>query len=67
MIPTESKPVSGVAIKNDVVAPRDAPLSFRLAAVGITAHEHNGRGAPITEAFRTEEKLLPPKCLNIFL
>jgi hypothetical protein len=55
----ESTPVCGVAIRNDTVAPFDAP-SLRIdAAVGITPHEHRGSGMPNMAAHITERKLLP--------
>ena len=46
----ESTPVSGVAIINDMAAPSFAPCFFRLAVVGKTPHEHNGRGIPNSAA-----------------
>ena len=57
----ESTPVWGVAMRNDVAAPFEAP-SFRSdMAVGITPHEHSGRGMPKRAAFRTERKLRPER------
>ena len=63
-MPTESTPVSGVAIKKAVVAPRDAPACFRLAAVGITEQEHRGSGAPMMDALNTDIKSSCPRCLK---
>ena len=52
----ESTPVCGVAIKNEVVAPFDAPSLRNDIAVGMTPHEHNGKGTPIIAAQKTERK-----------
>jgi hypothetical protein len=52
----ESTPDSGVEIKNAEVAPLEAPLFLSVTAVGITEHEHKGRGTPIIEALKTDEK-----------
>jgi len=49
----ESTPVWGVAIRNEVVAPREAPRRFSDTAVGNTPHEHNGNGIPNRAAFTT--------------
>ena len=46
-----STPVCGVEIKNERVAPLDAPLLYKDAATGITPHEHKGIGTPNMEAF----------------
>ena len=59
----ESIPVCGVAIRNDIVAPFDAPSFLNDMAVGITPHEHKGNGIPKMAAFSTERKLLPLKYL----
>jgi hypothetical protein len=53
----ESTPVCGVEIRNETVAPRDAPSRLSEAAVGITPHEHSGRGIPNSAAQSTERKL----------
>ena len=52
----ESTPVCGVAIRNDVAAPFDAPSLRSDMAVGSTPHEHNGRGMPSRAALTTERK-----------
>ena len=57
----ESTPVCGVAIRNDIVAPFDAPSLRNDIAVGITPHEHSGSGIPKMAAPNTERKLLPLK------
>ena len=49
----ESTPVCGVAIKNPVDAPFDAPNFLREIAVGTTLHEHKGNGIPIITALKT--------------
>ena len=49
----ESTPVSGVEIKNDVVAPRLAPDLRSWVAVGITEHEQSGMGTPMSAAVAT--------------
>ena len=56
-----STPVCGVAIKNDVVAPCDAPCLFRDTAVGNTPQEHSGNGIPSNAAFITGLNPLPDK------
>ncbi len=43
----ESTPVSGVATRNEAVAPFDAPALRTASAVGMTPQEHSGNGAPI--------------------
>lgn len=53
----ESTPVCGVAIKNAVAAPLDAPSFLSDIAVGITPHEHNGNGIPKSVAYNTDLKL----------
>ena len=55
----ESTPVCGVDIRNDTVAPFEAPALHSDAAVGITPHEHNGNGMPNRAAHSTELNLLP--------
>ena len=55
----ESTPVCGVAMRNDIVAPFDAPSLRKDIAVGITPQEHNGNGMPNMAALSTERKLLP--------
>ena len=52
----ESTPVCGVAIRNDVAAPFDAPSLRSDIAVGITPHEHSGSGIPNSVAFTTDLK-----------
>ena len=49
----ESTPVCGVAIRNAVVAPRDAPRLLSEMAVGSTPHEQSGSGIPSSAAFTT--------------
>lgn len=61
----ESTPVSGVDIRNDKVAPSEAPCFFNDKAVGTTPHEQRGKGTPRREAFNTEEYLLPPRWRKI--
>tara|TARA_B100000959_G_scaffold123970_1_gene130122 strand:- start:15969 stop:16343 length:375 start_codon:yes stop_codon:yes gene_type:complete len=56
----ESTPVSGVEMRNDIVAPRDAPLRRIAIAVGNTLHEQSGRGNPMSVDFNTDQKLLFP-------
>ena len=46
----ESTPVSGVAMRNDTVAPLEAPSLRSPMAVGITPHEHKGSGTPNSDA-----------------
>jgi len=41
-----SAPTWGVAIRNDMVAPFDAPLFLREAATGTAPHEQRGSGIP---------------------
>ena len=55
-MPIESTPVSGVEIKNEVVAAGLAPLSRSAIAVGITEQEQSGNGTPIDEARKTDRK-----------
>ena len=59
----ESTPVWGVAIKKDTVAPFDAPSRLSDIAVGITPHEHKGKGIPNNAAQHTDAKLLLDKYL----
>ena len=59
--PMESTPVSGVEIKNDVVAPRLAPDLRSWVAVGITEHEQSGMGTPMSAAVATERVSSPPR------
>lgn len=54
----ESTPVCGVAIRNETVAPFDAPSLRSDIAVGITPHEHKGRGIPNMAAKNVDLKLL---------
>jgi hypothetical protein len=62
VIPIESTPVSGVATKKLAVLALLAPLRLIPIATGITEHEHNGSGAPMSAAFNIE--LLPPKVFS---
>ena len=57
----ESTPVCGVAMRNEVVAPFEAPSLRRDIAVGNTPHEHNGNGTPSAAAYNTERKLCPAR------
>ena len=54
----ESTPVCGVDMRNDTVAPFDAPSRYSDVAVGMTPHEQSGRGTPKSAAQSTELKLL---------
>ena len=49
----ESTPVCGVAIRKLVQAPCDAPSRRNPTLVGITPHEHKGRGTPMAAALMT--------------
>ena len=60
----ESTPICGVEIMNETVAPREAPSFLREIAVGITPHEHKGRGTPIIAANNTDLKFSFAKCLS---
>ena len=51
----------GVEIKNDNVAPFDAPRLCMDVATGMTPHEHKGIGTPKSDAFETEAKPGFPK------
>jgi hypothetical protein len=62
-----SAPIWGVAIRNDMLAPFDAPLFFKDTATGSAPHEHKGRGIPKSVDFITEPKELLPKCLRIIV
>ena len=55
----ESTPVWGVAMRNEIVAPFDAPSLRKDIAVGITPQEQSGNGIPKIAAPSTERKLLP--------
>ena len=57
----ESMPVCGVAMRNDTVAPFDAPSRCNDIAVGITPHEHSGSGMPSNAAATTERISLPAR------
>ena len=57
----ESTPVWGVAIRNETVAPFDAPSLRSDIAVGMTPHEHSGRGMPNSAALTTLLKLRSPR------
>jgi hypothetical protein len=60
-----SAPTWGVEMRNDMVAPFDAPLFLREAATGTTPQEHNGMGIPNNVDFITEEKESRPRCRRI--
>ena len=57
---SESAPFSGVEIKKDTVAPREAPLRRRAPAAGRTLQEQRGSGVPITAARKTGPTPRPP-------
>ena len=59
----ESTPVCGVAIKNEITAPLEAPPLYRAIAVGITPQEHKGSGMPNNVAYKTEAQLFLDKYL----
>ena len=59
----ESTPVMGVEMRNESVAPLDAPDFLMLVAKGITPHEQTGRGIPKTVDFTTDQMFSFPKCL----
>lgn len=61
----ESTPVWGVDIKNELVAPLEAPFLKNEMPVGITPHEHKGMGIPNNEAFNDDLKLAFPRYLSI--
>ena len=54
-----------VEIKNDKVAPLEAPLLYIDAAIGITPHEHNGIGTPNIDALKEDIKPGVPTLLEI--
>jgi hypothetical protein len=58
-------PDSGVEIKKDSTAPLDAPFFLNDMAVGITPHEHRGRGIPNKAAKSTDRKPGLPSCFAI--
>ena len=60
-----SAPIWGVEIRNETVAPFDAPFFLKETATGITPQEHNGSGIPPRDDFTTELKLLLPICFVI--
>jgi len=60
---TESTPVSGVAIRKEVVEAREAPLRCREKAAGRVPQEQSGSGAPIKAARNTAPGPLPPSIL----
>ena len=51
-------PVCGVAMRNEAMAPFDAFSFLSPIAVGMTPHEHSGRGIPNSAAHSTENLLL---------
>ena len=57
-----STPVSGVEIRNEVVAALEAPLRRRPRAAGMTPHEQRGRGAPKSAALTVAPGPEPPRC-----
>lgn len=59
----ESTPVCGVAIRKEVTAPFEAPSFLRDMAVGMTPHEHSGKGMPSSAAFSTVRKDLRERYL----
>ena len=63
----ESTPVCGVEIRNETVAPFDAPSRRSEAAVGITPQEQSGNGMPNSAAKSTERKLLAERLLAYIL
>ena len=56
----ESTPVSGVEMRNDMVAPRPAPLRRSATDTGTTPHEQIGRGTPSSEARAMFRLRAPP-------
>ena len=60
-----STPVWGVETRKDTVDPLDAPESLRVAATGITPHEHRGIGIPSTVALKIDKKFFEPICFKI--
>ena len=48
-----------------MVDPFDAPASLRVAATGITPHEHRGIGIPNTVALKIDKKFFEPICFRI--
>jgi hypothetical protein len=61
----ESTPVCGVEIKNELVAPLDAPFLKNEIPVGITPHEQSGIGIPSNEAFTDDLKSDFPRYLSM--
>jgi hypothetical protein len=61
----ESTPDVGVEMRNESIAPLLAPFLCNISEVGITPHEHNGKGIPRRAAFTTERIFPFPKCLDI--
>ena len=57
----ESTPVSGVEIRNAVVAPLLAPCLLREIIMGRTEQEHSGRGMPKRDASVVDLRSSPPK------
>jgi len=58
---TESTPVSGVEMRNEVTAPFPAPCFFSPAAAGSTPQLQRGMGTPIAAALKIEAMLPPPR------
>ncbi len=63
----ESTHVIGVEIRNESVAPLEAPDFLMDVASGITPQEQTGRGIPKTVDLTTDETLSFPKCLVTIL
>ena len=61
----ESIPVWGVEIRNETVAPFDAPSLLKATPVGITPQEQSGSGMPNKLAYKTDLKSCLPKNLLI--
>ena len=60
----ESMPVCGVAIRNEVEAPREAPLRRSDTVVGSTPHDQSGSGTPMSAAFITDSIPGRERCLR---
>ena len=59
-----STPVCGVETRKETVDPFEAPDSLKVAATGITPHEHKGMGIPSRVDLKTEEKFFDPICFR---
>ena len=60
-----STPVCGVEIKNERVAPLEAPRLYIDVETGITPHEQRGMGTPKSAAFIMDIKPGAPTCFVI--